>query len=108
MCRPSKGKFLGMGLFIIIAVFAFGAITMLLWNWLVPALFSGPIISYWQALGLLVLSKILFSTGPGKHHSHRSHSYNSGWKTHLRERVERHSSEDESSNTEDIKTNNED
>lgn len=34
---------------------------MALWNWLIPAIFAGgPVISYWQALGLMVLSKILF------------------------------------------------
>jgi hypothetical protein len=33
---------------------------MTLWNWLIPVLFSGPIISFGQALGLLLLSKILF------------------------------------------------
>jgi hypothetical protein len=31
-----------------------------LWNWLVPTLFSGPIISYYQAAGLLILCRILF------------------------------------------------
>jgi hypothetical protein len=40
-------------------VFLFGWVTMWLWNWLVPALFNGPVIHFWQALGLLVLSKIL-------------------------------------------------
>ncbi len=36
-------------------------VVMLLWNWLIPSIFSaGPTISYWQALGLMVLSKILF------------------------------------------------
>ncbi|MFN8259389.1 MAG: hypothetical protein U0X41_00470 [Chitinophagales bacterium] len=34
--------------------------TMYLWNWLVPLLFHGPVITFLQALGLLVLSKILF------------------------------------------------
>jgi hypothetical protein len=34
---------------------------MSLWNWLVPALFNGPKLTFWQALGLLVLSKILLS-----------------------------------------------
>jgi hypothetical protein len=48
-------------------VVVFGGITMLLWNWLVPALFNGPVITFWQALGLLLLSKILFGFG-GKHH----------------------------------------
>lgn len=47
---------LGIGL-----VFLFAFITQYLWNWLVPALFGGPVITFWQALGLLMLSKILFS-----------------------------------------------
>jgi hypothetical protein len=33
---------------------------MLLWNSLVPVLFRGPPLEYWQALGLLLLSRILF------------------------------------------------
>lgn len=37
-----------------------GFITMYLWNWLIPALFSGPVITFWQTVGLLILSKILF------------------------------------------------
>jgi hypothetical protein len=47
-----------------------GWITMQLWNWLVPDLFTGPAISFWQALGLLVLSKILFWGFGGKRHGH--------------------------------------
>lgn len=30
-----------------------------LWNWLVPVLFAGPTITFGQALGLLLLSRIL-------------------------------------------------
>jgi len=37
-----------------------GAIVMLLWNWLAPALFGLPLISFWQAIGLLALCRILF------------------------------------------------
>ena len=37
-----------------------GFLTMRLWNALVPDLFGGPIISFWQMLGLLLLSRILF------------------------------------------------
>ena len=37
-----------------------GLVTMLLWNWLVPVLFNGPAIGFLQALGLLLLAKILF------------------------------------------------
>lgn len=36
------------------------AIVMLLWNWLVPAIFGCSAISYWQAAGLFLLSRILF------------------------------------------------
>ena len=66
-------------------VIAITYVTMLLWNWLVPVLFNGPVIHYWQAFGLLVLSKILFSGkgGWGNHYrgcdSHRAHA----WKNKL-------------------------
>lgn len=36
-----------------------GVVVMSLWNWLVPALFAGPVLHFWQALGLLVLTRIL-------------------------------------------------
>lgn len=32
----------------------------LLWNWMLPDLFGWPRIGFWQALGLLVLCRILF------------------------------------------------
>ena len=38
----------------------FGAVTMWLWNWLMPAIFKLPTIGFWQAVGILVLSHILF------------------------------------------------
>jgi hypothetical protein len=44
------------------AVFSWigGEVVMLLWNWLAPALFGLPPITFWQALGLLALCRILF------------------------------------------------
>ncbi|WP_188934117.1 hypothetical protein [Puia dinghuensis] len=45
----------------ILGIFLFGSIVMLLWNALMPELFHLPVITFWQALGLLVLTKILFS-----------------------------------------------
>jgi hypothetical protein len=45
---------------VIVGVFLFGNITMLLWNYLMPVIFHLPLISFWQALGLILLSKILF------------------------------------------------
>lgn len=45
---------------IVAGVLFFGWVTWLLWNWLVPVLFAGPVITFWQGLGLLLLTKILF------------------------------------------------
>ena len=67
-------RYTGFGALGIIGIFAFTFAVMWLWNWLVPELFSGPVLSYWQTLGLLVLSKILFSgIGSGSKHSHSKH-----------------------------------
>jgi hypothetical protein len=54
------GMLLKCALVALALLFFFAWITMLLWNWLVPVLFTGPAISYYQALGLLALTKILF------------------------------------------------
>jgi uncharacterized membrane protein SpoIIM required for sporulation len=37
-----------------------GAVVRLLWNWLLPPILGLPAITFWQALGLLALSRILF------------------------------------------------
>ena len=47
---------LGFLLFIAIG----GEVVMQLWNWLLPAIFGWPHITFWQALGLLALCRILF------------------------------------------------
>src|ERR1700727_3149235 len=52
--------------FVGIGIFLFGFITMSLWNCLIPALFHGPVVTYWQAIGLMILGKILFG-GFGPH-----------------------------------------
>lgn len=51
-----------LGILVVVAVFffLFGYFVMRLWNWLMPDLFGLHTISYWQAIGVLVLSKILF------------------------------------------------
>lgn len=53
-------KIIGMVLLGIAALFAFGFIVQLLWNWLMPRIFSLPDITYWEGLGILALSSILF------------------------------------------------
>ena len=37
-----------------------GEVVMHLWNWLLPSLFGWRLITFWQALGLLVLCRVLF------------------------------------------------
>jgi hypothetical protein len=41
----------------------FGAVTMWLWNWLMPTIFKLPEIGFWQAIGLLLLTHIFFKGG---------------------------------------------
>jgi len=58
--RPIKFvgvRFIAFG---ILAVGLAGFVTSSLWNVLMPALFSLPPIGFWQALGLLVLSRLFF------------------------------------------------
>jgi hypothetical protein len=57
-------------LFAILFVVVLGFVVMSLWNWLTPALFGWHVITFWQAVGILILSKILlggFRGGPGHH-----------------------------------------
>jgi hypothetical protein len=48
-----------------------GVIVQQLWNWLLPPLFGWRLITFWQALGILALCRILFG-GFGHHGLHRS------------------------------------
>jgi hypothetical protein len=64
---------LGLMIFITIG----GEVVMHLWNWNLPALFGWPQITFWQALGLFALCRILFGGfgfGGGGHRS------NSRWR----------------------------
>jgi hypothetical protein len=74
-----KGFWIKRAIFIPIAivagVFIFGSVVMLLWNALLPAVFGFKVITFWQALGLLVLSKILFGGFRGGHGHHRFHGH---------------------------------
>ncbi len=45
-----------------------GYVVMWLWNWLMPDLFGLPLLTYWKAMGLLLLAKIFFGFG-GDHGS---------------------------------------
>jgi hypothetical protein len=69
---------LRIGLIAIAAVAAFSFIVMGLWNWLAPAVFGARTITLWQAMGILVLSKILFGGFRGR----------PGYGGHWRRRIE--------------------
>ncbi len=58
---------------VLLAVALGGAIVRLLWNWLLPPLFGWPQITFWQALALLALCRILFG-GFGMHSHGRSNA----------------------------------
>jgi peptidoglycan/xylan/chitin deacetylase (PgdA/CDA1 family) len=65
------------GVLVVVGVAALGWVVMALWNWLLPELFGIREIGYVQAMGVLLLSKILFGGfrghcgGHHKWHHHR-------------------------------------
>jgi len=69
----------------VVGLLVFGVIVMALWNALIPDIFHGPILTFWQALGLLLLSHILLrGWGPWRHGSgwHRDR-----WKHRFEEKL---------------------
>jgi len=58
---------------IVVAFIGFGFFTMHLWNWLMPLLFHLPEITFWQTIGLMVLSRLILG-GFGGHHG-RGHGH---------------------------------
>jgi len=74
----------GITLFIIVG----GELVMHLWNWLLPSLFGWRLITFWQAVGILALCRILFG-GFGRHSAGR---YN--FRRRMRERCDRMSPEE--------------
>ncbi len=55
-----RKRFFFIPLVILAAVALFGAVVMLLWNAILPPVLGVAVLSYWQAVGLLVLCRILF------------------------------------------------
>jgi hypothetical protein len=51
---------------------------MYLWNWLMPEIFHLPSITYWQAIGLFILSRFLFG----------------GWKVHEKSHMRKRRGDD--------------
>ncbi len=66
--------------FVILAIF----LVMSLWNWLIPGLFQGPVLNFWQTAGIFLLSKILLTgIAPRGHYykgrSHWGRKYHDRW-----------------------------
>ena len=69
----------GLALACLVAVL-FGVLVQHLWNWLLPALFQLPVITFWQAVGLVLLSRLLFGhVGGGRSCCHKGWR-GGGWK----------------------------
>jgi hypothetical protein len=76
--RPFKGIAIVLLIAAVLAIAGF--VVMSLWNWLIPSLFAGPVLSFWQAIGLLVLTRLLFGRiGGGRRHGHW------GWRGRMRQ-----------------------
>ena len=71
-------------MFLLALIAVFSLIVMGLWNALIPSLFHGPTLEYWQAVGLLVLSRILFGGFRGRHgwHGHHGRWRGEMWRRH--------------------------
>jgi hypothetical protein len=84
MHRKFHGKHFAKVLFFgIIFLAVFSLIFLILWNLLMPAIFGLPAINYFQAIGLLILSKIIFSGFGRKHGPRGSREY---WRKRFEER----------------------
>ncbi|WP_223033882.1 hypothetical protein [Hanstruepera marina] len=63
MRGKSPGEIAGMIIFGIIFIsglaILFGFVIMWLWNWLMPLIFDLPTLTYWEAVGVFILFKIL-------------------------------------------------
>jgi len=72
-----------------VLIILLGYIVMLLWNELVPTLFNGPVLTFWQSVGFLILMKILFHNHHlGRWHGHGWHpSYHRHWKQRFEARL---------------------
>lgn len=66
----------------------FGYVVMLLWNWLMPAIFGLGVITFWQAVGIVILAKLLFGGfgGGGGRSRRRKKNLEKRIKHRLRER----------------------
>lgn len=71
------GRVIGGLVLVLLIALLFGIIVEPLWNWLMPGIFGLPVITYLQAVAMLVLARLLFG-GFGRH-GHPRGAYARGW-----------------------------
>jgi hypothetical protein len=90
-----RGKWIGrlaiVAIFLLIVIAGFGQAVLQLWNLLMPEIFGLHPISFWQAVGLMALSWILFG-GLGMFRGRPLWATN--WRHRMGERLERMSPEE--------------
>lgn len=90
-------KIMAFAMMAILVLFLLGFVVEALWNWLTPPLFGFKTIGYWQALGLILLGKLIFggfSGARGGGGRYRSERMNERWERRMRERWEQMSPEE--------------
>ncbi len=71
-------------------------VVMSLWNGLIPVLFHGPVLTYWQTAGMFLLAKILLTgVAPGRH----GRRYNMDWRNKYHERYHSHCQDEKTETT---------
>lgn len=85
---------------ILVAFAAFGFVTMYLWNWLMPLIFHLPVLTFWQTIGLMILSRLILGGFGGHHgrgHYHCRRDMREKWekmtpeeREHFREHIQMH------------------
>lgn len=94
MRKPKAVKVLKGIAMVIVMAGVVGFVVRELWNWLMPGLFGLHTVTFWQALGLFVLGKLLL----GGFHRHANGRWHGGgqryWRREMRDRWEGMSEEE--------------
>lgn len=78
--RGGRKRWIKIPFFIATIVFLKSALIFTLWNYLVPDLFHGPEITYWQAMSIMVLAKLLVGFGGFGGFRGFGHRHHKPWK----------------------------
>lgn len=79
--RQRGGRFPFFMVFTVLKAFVLGGLVMLLWNFVMPSITGIRLISYWQAVALWLLCRLLFSgIGYGNGPNRSSSPWRGAWK----------------------------